>query len=78
MASMIYPGGEHPARTNYIRKLDSVQFIVDHVGMGVDRAARPDHLNSTIDQVLAYAKYPTWPSNGDVPGSGSKLSRTAT
>jgi L-fuconolactonase len=31
---MIYPGGEYPALTNYVSKFDSVQFIIDHVGMG--------------------------------------------
>ena len=36
---MIYPGGEYLALTNYVRKFDSVQFIIDHVGMGVERAA---------------------------------------
>jgi predicted TIM-barrel fold metal-dependent hydrolase len=55
---MIYPGGEYPALSNYVRKFDSVQFIVDHVGMGVDRAALPNHLAATIDELLAYAKYP--------------------
>jgi predicted TIM-barrel fold metal-dependent hydrolase len=39
---MIYPGGEYPALSNYVRKFDSVQFIIDHVGMGVDRAALPN------------------------------------
>jgi len=55
---MIYPGGEYAALTNYVRKFDSVQFIIDHVGMGVERAALPDQLTSTIEQLLAYAKYP--------------------
>jgi hypothetical protein len=55
---MIYPGGEHQTLTNYVRNFDSVQFIIDHVGMGVDRAALPDQLQTTIDQLLAYSKYP--------------------
>jgi hypothetical protein len=55
---MIYPGGDHPALTNYVRKFDSVQFIIDHVGMGVDRAALPGQLETTIDNLLAYSKYP--------------------
>jgi L-fuconolactonase len=41
-----------------VRKFDSVQFIIDHVGMGVDRAALPNQLAATIDALLAYAKYP--------------------
>lgn len=55
---MIYPGDEHPALTNYVRKFDRVQFIIDHVGMGVERAALPNQLESTIGQLLTYAKYP--------------------
>jgi L-fuconolactonase len=55
---MIYPGGEHPTLTNYVRKFDSVQFIIDHVGMGVERAALPNQLQTTIDQLVAYSKYP--------------------
>jgi len=55
---MIYPGGEYDALTNYVRKFDSVQFIIDHVGMGVDRAALPNQLQSTIDHLIDYAKYP--------------------
>ncbi len=35
---MIYPGDEHAAVTAYVRKFDAVQFIIDHVGMGVERA----------------------------------------
>ena len=55
---MIYPGGEYPALTNYVRKFDSVQFIIDHVGMGVERAALPNQLETTIGQLLTYSKYP--------------------
>lgn len=55
---MAYPGGDHPAFTNYVRKFDSVQFIIDHVGMEVDRAVEPGRLESTIEQLLTYAKYP--------------------
>ncbi|HKV55254.1 MAG TPA: amidohydrolase family protein [Candidatus Binataceae bacterium] len=55
---MIYPGGDHASLTNYVRKFDSVQFIIDHVGMGVERAALPGQLESTIDNLIAYAKYP--------------------
>jgi len=55
---MIYPGDEHPALTNYVRKFDRVQFIIDHVGMGVERASLPNQLEKTIDQLLTYAQYP--------------------
>jgi L-fuconolactonase len=55
---MIYPGDEHPAATAYVRKFDGVQFIIDHCGMGVDRATLPNALESTIDRLLEYAKYP--------------------
>ena len=55
---MIYPGGEHTALTNYVRKFDSVQFIIDHVGMEVERAALPGQLETTIERLLTYAKYP--------------------
>ncbi len=55
---MIYPGGEHQTLPAYVRKFDSVQFIIDHVGMGVDRAALPNQLQTTIDQLLTYATYP--------------------
>jgi L-fuconolactonase len=55
---MIYPGGEYEALTNYVRKFDSVQFIIDHVGMGVERAALPNQLETTIDHLIDYAKYP--------------------
>ncbi len=55
---MIYPGGEHAAVTAYVRKFDTVQFIIDHCGMGVERATLPDQLESTINQLLAYAQYP--------------------
>jgi L-fuconolactonase len=55
---MVYPGGEYPALTNYVRKFDGVQFIIDHVGMGVERAALPNQLEATIDQLLTYAQYP--------------------
>jgi len=55
---MVYPGGDYPALTSYVRKFDAVQFIIDHVGMGVERAKLPDQLETTIDQLLTYAKYP--------------------
>ena len=55
---MIYPGDEHAAVTAYVRKFDAVQFIIDHVGMGVERATLPEQQHSTIDQLLKYAKYP--------------------
>jgi hypothetical protein len=35
-----------------VRKFDSAPFIIDHVGMGVDRAALPNQLQTTIDQLL--------------------------
>jgi L-fuconolactonase len=44
--------------TNYISKFDSVQFIIDNVGIGVERAALPDQLEATIDQLVACSKYP--------------------
>jgi L-fuconolactonase len=55
---MIYPGGDYPALTNYIRKFGNVQFIIDHVGMGVERAALPNQLETTIGQLLNYSQYP--------------------
>jgi L-fuconolactonase len=55
---MIYPGDDHQALANYVRKFDRVRFIIDHVGMGVDRAALPGALETTINQLLTYAKYP--------------------
>jgi L-fuconolactonase len=55
---MIYPGGEHAPVTAYVRKFDTVPFIIDHCGMGVDRAILPEQLESTIDDLIAYAKYP--------------------
>jgi predicted TIM-barrel fold metal-dependent hydrolase len=55
---MIYPGDEHEAVTAYVRKFDSVQFIIDHVGMGVERASLSDRQDATIDQLIAYARYP--------------------
>ena len=55
---MIYPGGEHQSLTIYVRNFDGVQFIIDHVGMGVDRAVLPNQLQTTIDQLLTYAIYP--------------------
>jgi L-fuconolactonase len=55
---MIYPGGEHASVTSYVRKFDTVQFIIDHCGMGVERATLPNQLESTINQLLAYARYP--------------------
>jgi L-fuconolactonase len=58
MPVMIYPGGEHQTLTGYVREFASVQFIIDHVGMGVDRAALPNQLETTIEQLLAYATYP--------------------
>jgi L-fuconolactonase len=76
---MIYPGGEYPALTNYVSKFDSVQFIIDHVGMGVERAALPDQLEAIIDQLVACSKYPNvavkW---GHAPGSRANLFRIAT
>jgi L-fuconolactonase len=58
MPVMIYPGGEHQTLMGYVREFASVQFIIDHVGMGVDRAALPNQLETTIEQLLAYATYP--------------------
>jgi predicted TIM-barrel fold metal-dependent hydrolase len=55
---MVYPGGEYTALTNYVTKFDRVQFIIDHVGMGVERATLPNQLQATIDHLLAFAKYP--------------------
>lgn len=55
---MIYPGDQHETLTSYVRSFDTVQFIIDHVGMGVDRAALPGQLESTIQQLLTYAQYP--------------------
>jgi L-fuconolactonase len=55
---MIYPGDQHETLTSYVRSYDKIQFIIDHVGMGVDRASLPGQLESTIEQLLTYAKYP--------------------
>jgi hypothetical protein len=66
---MIYPGGEYPALTNYVSKFDSV-LVHCHVGMGVERAALPDQLEATIDQLVACSKYP----KGHAPGSRANLS----
>jgi L-fuconolactonase len=55
---MIYPGDQHETLTKYVRSFDKIQFIIDHVGMGVDRAALPGQLEATIEQLLTYAKYP--------------------
>jgi L-fuconolactonase len=55
---MIYPGDQHEIVTGYVRLFDKVQFIIDHVGMEVDRATLPGQLESTIQQLLTYAKYP--------------------
>jgi L-fuconolactonase len=55
---MIYHGGEHAAAVAYVRKFDTVQFIIDHCGMGVERATLPDQLESTIDRLIDCAKYP--------------------
>jgi predicted TIM-barrel fold metal-dependent hydrolase len=55
---MIYHGGQHEAAIAYVRKFDNVQFIIDHCGMGVERATLPDRLESTINQLIEYAKYP--------------------
>jgi L-fuconolactonase len=55
---MVYPGDEHSALTDYVRKFDNVKFIVDHVGMGVERATLPNQLETTINQLLTYAQYP--------------------
>jgi L-fuconolactonase len=55
---MIYPGGNFPALTNYVRKFGSVQFIIDHVGMGVERVSLPNQLETTIAQLVDCAKYP--------------------
>jgi L-fuconolactonase len=38
---MIYPGGNYPTLTKYIRNFDNVQFVIDHLGMGVERDALP-------------------------------------
>jgi L-fuconolactonase len=41
-----------------VRKFDTVRFIIDHCGTGVERATLPNQLESTINQLLTYAKYP--------------------
>jgi hypothetical protein len=63
---MIYPGGEHQSLTSYVRKFDGVQFIIDHLGIGVERATLPNQLQTTIDQLLGYANILTSRSNGDM------------
>jgi L-fuconolactonase len=58
MPVMVYPGGEHQTLTDYVRKYPGIQFIIDHVGMGVERAALPNQLETTIETLLTYAQYP--------------------
>jgi predicted TIM-barrel fold metal-dependent hydrolase len=77
---MIYPEGEYPALTNYVSKFDSVQFIIDHVGMGVERArlyrTSWRQLSTSLSPVQ---NTPTWRSNeGMPPGSLVNLFRIAT
>jgi L-fuconolactonase len=55
---MIYAGNEHAAVTRYVEKFDRVQFIIDHVGMAVGLGGVPDPIETTIDRLIAYAKYP--------------------
>jgi amidohydrolase family protein len=57
MPVMIYPGDEHRTLTEYVRTYPGVKFIIDHVGMGVERAALPNQLQSTIETLLTYAQY---------------------
>jgi predicted TIM-barrel fold metal-dependent hydrolase len=58
MPVMIYPGDEHRTLTDYVRKYPGIQFIIDHIGMGVERAALPNRLETTIEALLAYTQYP--------------------
>ncbi len=58
MPVMVYPGDEHKTLTDYVRKHPGIQFIIDHVGMGVERAALPNQLQTTIETLLTYAQYP--------------------
>jgi L-fuconolactonase len=55
---MIYAGSEHAAVRKYVEKFDRVQFIIDHVGMAVGLGGQPDPLETTIDRLIGYAKYP--------------------
>ena len=55
---MIYAGSEHAAVTKYVQKFDSIQFIIDHVGMAVGLGGQPDPLEATVNRLISYAKYP--------------------
>jgi predicted TIM-barrel fold metal-dependent hydrolase len=55
---MIFAGSEHGAMQKYIEKFERVQFIIDHVGMAVRLGGQPDPLETTIDRLISYAKYP--------------------
>ncbi|HZP44020.1 MAG TPA: amidohydrolase family protein [Candidatus Binataceae bacterium] len=55
---MIYPGDYHATLQKYVKGFPDTQFIIDHVGMGVDRPSLPSQLEQTIDQLISYAKYP--------------------
>jgi predicted TIM-barrel fold metal-dependent hydrolase len=55
---MIYAGSEHAAVTRYVQKFERIQFIIDHVGMAVGLGGQPDAMETTIDRLITYAKYP--------------------
>jgi len=55
---MIFAGNEHAAVTSYVEKFDRVQFIIDHVGMAIRFGGEPEPLQTTIDRLIGYAKYP--------------------
>jgi L-fuconolactonase len=55
---MIFAGSEHAAMTRYVEKYDRVQFIIDHVGMAIRFEGQSDLLETTIERLIEYAKYP--------------------
>ncbi len=55
---MIFAGDQHDAVRGYVEKFDSVQFVIDHVGMTIGLGGQPDPLEATIDRLLGYARYP--------------------
>jgi L-fuconolactonase len=55
---MIFAGDQHDAVRKYVEKFDRVQFIIDHVGMTIGFGGQLDSLETTIDRLLGYARYP--------------------
>jgi predicted TIM-barrel fold metal-dependent hydrolase len=55
---MVFAGSEHDAVTRYVEKFDRVQFIIDHVGMAIRFGGHSDSLETAIERLIGYAKYP--------------------